>query len=454
MNPVRRRSPVRLLDRLGLRGRLIVLGTIGLAAGLAVGGVLLVAVLRSTLEDTVDQAAARSARDVAELLDSGRLPDPIPAGGTTIVQVVDATGAVRAASAGADRLVSSVPSDALGDADGSLGYLPGYRFGVGEVVRVVTVAAGPAEDRQTVVVAVPAGEIADSVRVVGVGLSVGYALLLAAAAALAWRLISATLRPVTALRQGAEEITGSGSAASLPVPRTRDEIHDLAVTLNGMLARLDVARRRQRAFVADAAHELRSPLASLRTQLEVAGAVDGRDVDDLLAEVERMTRLVDDLLLLARVDDAVPRRRVPVDLADLVHTAMPRYAGRRVPVTLSAASTQPVLADPDALSRVVDNLVDNAVRHAASAVSLRLDAGPVLTVSDDGPGIPAAERERVFDRFTRLTDARDRDSGGSGLGLAIVRELVAQHDGTVTLNDADPHGLRVEVLLPAAALPL
>lgn len=437
------------LDRLGLRGRLLLLGTAGLAVGLAIGGLLLVAVLRSALERAVDESATRTARDVAELIDAGRLPDPIPSGGTTIVQVVDADGQVRAASLGGDRLVSTVPSRTLAGSDGTLGYLPGHRFGVGEVVRVVTLPAGPADDPQTVVVAAPAGEIADSVQVVSVGLLVGYAVLLTAAVALAWRLVSATLRPVTALRQGAEDITGAGSAASLPVPLARDEIHDLAVTLNGMLARLDAARGRQRAFVADAAHELRSPLASLRTQLEVAAAVDGRDVADLLVEVQRMTRLVDDLLLLARADDAVPQRRVPVDLGDLVGTTLLRYADRRVPVTLSVEATPPMLGDPDALTRVVDNLVDNAVRHAASAVSVQVRAGPVLTVTDDGPGVPAAARESVFGRFTRLVDARDRDSGGSGLGLAIVRELVAQHGGTVLLGDADPHGLEVQVRLAA-----
>lgn len=441
---------LRVLDRLGLRGRLILLGTAGLAVGLAIGGVVLVGVLQSTLESAVDDAARQTARDVAELIDAGRLPDPIPAGGTTIVQVVDADGQVRAASLGGDRLVSSVPPRALATSDGSLGYLPGSRFGVSEVVRVVTVTAGPAADRQTVVVAVPAGEIADSVQIVRVGLLVGYAVLLATVAALAWRLVSATLRPVTALREGAEEITGTGSAASLPVPRARDEIHALAVTLNGMLARLDAARKRQRAFVADAAHELRSPLASLRTQLEVAAAVDGRDVDDLLPEVQRMTRLVDDLLLLARVDDAVPRRRVSVELTSLVRTTLARYAERRVPVVLSAEEVPPVLGDPDALTRVLENVLDNAVRHARSSVRVELAAGPVLTVSDDGPGIPAAERVKAFGRFTRLADARDRDSGGSGLGLAIVRELVTQHGGTVTLSDADPYGLCVEVRLPAS----
>ncbi|MBA3524689.1 MAG: HAMP domain-containing protein, partial [Geodermatophilaceae bacterium] len=271
---------MRFASSWGLRGRLIFLGTAGLAVGLAIGGILLVAVLRSTLEGAVDDAAGQTALEVAALIDAGRLPDPIPSGGTTIVQVVDDAGQVRAASAGGDRLVASVPPGTLTAGPGRLGYLSGYRFGVSEVVRVVTVLAGPAGDRQTVVVAVPAGEIEESVRVVAGGLLVGYAILLTAAVALAWRLVSATLRPVTALREGAEEITGTGSRATLPVPAVRDEIHELAVTLNGMLARLDAARGRQRAFVADAAHELRSPLTSLRTQLEVAAAVERRDVAD------------------------------------------------------------------------------------------------------------------------------------------------------------------------------
>ncbi len=468
------------LSRLSLRTRLILLGTAGLAVGLAVGGLVLVTVLESTLERTVDSAATRTAQDVAALIEAGRLPDPIPAGGTTVVQVVDTEGRVRAASAGGDRLVPALdPAELRTALDGDIGYLPGFRFGVDGVVRVVAVQAGAASERQTVVVATPAADVAESVQVVRTGLLVGFGLLLVVLAGLAWRIVGATLRPVEALRLGAEEITGTGTAGGLPVPDSGDEIAALARTLNRMLERLAQASSRQRAFVADAAHELRSPLASLRTQIEVQQATGDRDTSDLLAEVARMGRLVDDLLLLARLDEAAPARRRVVDLAELAREVAARYADARVPVRVGTAAAS-VTADPDALGRALANLLDNAVRYAATGVAL--DVGPevppgrpgaagaagaaeaaavLITVTDDGPGIPATERDRVFDRFTRLADARDRDSGGSGLGLAIVRELVTAQGGTValagppaeTLARAEPSGLRVQVRLPAAPAP-
>jgi len=438
---------------LSLRARLILLGTAGLAIGLTFGGFVLVTVLESTLERTVDSAAMQTARDVAALIDADRLPDPIPAGGTTVVQVVDADGLVRAASAGGDRLVSVLDAEELAAARDQLGYLPGFRFGVAGVVRVVAVEAGPADDRQSVVVAAPAGDIAESVQVVRTGLLVGFGLLLLVLAGLAWRIVGATLRPVEALRLGAEEITGTGAAGTLPVPDSQDEIAALASTLNRMLARLARASSRQRSFVADAAHELRSPLASLRTQLEVAQSTGVADTGDLLPEVERMSRLVDDLLLLARLDEAAPQRGEPTDIAELTRDVTARYAGARVPVDFVASGCVTVNADPRAFSRVLANLLDNAVRYAATRVVLGVAADGadrvLLSVTDDGPGIPVADRDRVFDRFTRLADARDRDSGGSGLGLAIVRELVTQQGGIVSLADAAPTGLCVQVSLPA-----
>jgi signal transduction histidine kinase len=238
----------------------------------------------------------------------------------------------------------------------------------------------------------------------------------------------------------------------LPVPGTRDEIQRLAVTLNGMLDRLAAARARQRAFVADAAHELRSPLTNMRTELEVAQRLgDQPDAANLLADVERLSRLVDDLLLLARADDAPGLARTePVDLATLVRDVAERYATARVAVVAAGGTDGWTAGDPQALGHVVANLVDNAVRHAATRVTASVSSRGgrvVVAVTDDGPGIAPADRERVFERFTRLDDARARDAGGAGLGLAIVRELVRRHGGTVVLLDATP-GVRAEVLLP------
>jgi len=238
------------------------------------------------------------------------------------------------------------------------------------------------------------------------------------------------------------------------------------VTLNGMLDRLETARARQRSFVADAAHELRSPLANMRAQLEVGQRLGERTdwpgvADDLLADAERLSRLVDDLLLLARADDpaatlAARRAAEPIELGQLATQVARRYPAVRVAVPGRGRWT---VGEPDALARILANLVDNAVRHARGEVVVSVagdGAYQLVAVTDDGPGIPAADRDRVFDRFTRLDDARARDGGGAGLGLAIVRELVRRHDGTVRLADADADGgsgLRVEVRLPAFTPP-
>jgi signal transduction histidine kinase len=335
-------------------------------------------------------------------------------------------------------------------------------------MRVVAVTTGPPNDARTVVVARSMGDVTRGVGLLRTLLFVVFPLLLLASALVAWRVLGAALRPVEQLRQGAEEITGSGprAAARLPVPAGQDEIHRLAVTLNGMLDRLEAGRARQREFVADAAHELRSPLANMRTQLEVARhlgpAADWPAVgEDLLTDTNRLARLVDDLLVLARADagphPARPSRAEPVDLAALAGDVAARSPDR---IGVTVADDNPVwtVGDPDDLRRVVGNLVDNAVRYARTGVELAVtqDGGTaLLTVTDDGPGIPAADRERVFERFTRLDDSRTHDTGGAGLGLAIVRELVRRHGGTVTLTDADAHrenepGLTVAVRLPLA----
>jgi signal transduction histidine kinase len=250
---------------------------------------------------------------------------------------------------------------------------------------------------------------------------------------------------VEGLRAGAARISGTGRDERLPVPDTADEVHALAVTLNDMLDRLATSRERQRTFVADAAHELRSPLASMRTQLEVAQRLGegGELADDLLADVQRLSRMVEDLLLLARAgaDRQAPSRRESFDAQPLLGEVAGRYAAARVPVRVADGSAVFVSADREELRRVLSNLVDNAVRHAGTEVVLGAEVREgegLLTVTDDGPGIPLADRQRVFDRFTRLDDARSRDAGGSGLGLAIVRELLHRSGGSITLTDAAP----------------
>jgi signal transduction histidine kinase len=449
------------LHRLGLRARLLLVSVVVLFIGLAAGGVVLVATMNFVLLRTANTEALATADAVRDLVNSGQISDPMYAAPGVQVQVLDSRHRVLTASVGASRLVPILyPRELAGLADRAGRYIPGVRLGVQGRVRVVTVAAGTAANPVRVVVARPTADLTQSLHVVRVSLLVIFPPLVALLALVTWRVVGATLRPVEALRAGAEEITGGARPGRLPVPDSHDEIHRLAVTLNDMLHRLDAARGRQRAFVADAAHELRSPLTNMRTELEVAQRLaDSTDwpalADDLLTDVDRLSRLVDDLLLLARADDAgtraLSRTAEPVELGQLLAEMADRYPSveyRRPAVPLRTQG------EGDAIGRVVANLLDNAVRHAGSAVRLTVAADgayQLISVCDDGPGIPAADRERVFDRFTRLDDARARDAGGSGLGLAIVRELVRRYGGTVTLKGTSPPpGLRVDVRLPAA----
>jgi len=243
----------------------------------------------------------------------------------------------------------------------------------------------------------------------------------------------------------------------VPQPQTRDEIAALAATMNAMLGRLQGAAARQRAFVSDAGHELRSPIAAIRAEVEVAqrlGPGDGT-FSNVLGETERLERLVTDLLTLASADEGQSRvaRAQDVDVDDLVTAEASRLWSRAdLTVTADIAPAR-TWGDPSALVRVLRNLVDNATRHATSRVHLacgpREPGGAWFRVEDDGPGVPLTDRDRVFERFVRLDEARTRDDGGSGLGLAIVRELVAAEGGTVRFTDTGRlPGARVEVQLP------
>ncbi|MGZ4493720.1 MAG: sensor histidine kinase [Nocardioides sp.] len=440
---------------LSLRARLMTIGLIGVAAALAIGSVTLYGVLTLLSYRTLDDTARATVSEVGDLVVHRRLPDPIPVTGSQIVQVVDGQDRVVSASTSADRLTVLLRAGELRRAlAGEAVVVPGSRIGLGSPLRVVAGGVATPGLRRTVLVAQQFDDVRRSQQILGLTLLVTAPLLLAVIGLIAWRVLTAALGPVEALRASAERISGAEEDTRLPVPASRDEIHALAVTLNSMLDRLAGSRARQRAFVADAAHELRSPLASMQTQLDVARRLGEQDPggDDLRAEVERMTALVDDLLVLARLDAATgPSSPAgPVDVASLLAEVATRRATTRVPVVVRDGEVAPARGHHDDLARALGNLVDNAVRHARTRVALSAHAEGdrvVLTVEDDGSGIPAAERERVFERFTRLDEGRARDAGGSGLGMAIARELVARDGGTVRLGDAAP-GLRAEVVLP------
>jgi len=334
---------------------------------------------------------------------------------------------------------------------------------VEQVDREVETAGGTL----TVSASAPTGQLEQVERSVDAlrgALTIGLPLLVAVVAAVAWVLVGRALRPVEAIRAEVDEITGSTMHRRVPEPPTGDEIGRLARTMNAMLTRLDLTATRQRQFVSDASHELRSPVAAIRTSLEVArrkGDAANWPVvaDTALAEEARLEALLDDLLLLATQDESgtagtAAIAGAPVDLA--ATTVAEAERPRPLPVHVADRSNGDgplvVHGDADQLARVVGNLLDNAARHAASTVHVdlvRQDGSVRLTVDDDGPGIPPDAREQVFERFARLDDGRSRHDGGTGLGLAVVRTLVTRHHGVVRADASPLGGARFTVTLPA-----
>ena len=444
--------------RLSLRIRLMIIGVTGLALALAAASITLDVVLNIAINTTLDNEARSSAAEVAALVDSGSPPDPLPISGAQVIQIIDSAQRVVDGSVTADRLTPLLHPDELRRALDSAVEVSGSRAGVSGPLRVVAQTAGPANAEVTVLVAQQISGIAQSIRALRLALWVAAPLLLALLAIVAWYVIGWTLRPVEALRKGAERISGGVHAERLPVPDAADEISALAITLNQMLDRLAAARGRQRAFVSDAAHELRSPLASMRIQLEVAQHVGTpAPIDDLLIDLDRLSALVEDLLLLARADADVRRPTKPTDFdpQDLIDEIAASHDTPQLPVAVAAGPARTVTADRAEIRRAVNNLVENAVRHAETHVELRLTADQdtvTIHVLDDGPGIPVVDRRRAFDRFTRLDAARDTTSGGTGLGLSIVEELTRRAGGTVTLAD-NPAGTGLDARIALNVTP-
>ena len=456
--------PARWWARQSLRARLTILSTALFTFAVVTGAVLVLVLQRYALVRVLDSAAGKTANNVAQQFLVGKDPTTVfpITGGVVAIQVIDPSGQVIATSPGTDRTTPILSPSQIADAR------QGRRFNLEGTTthaeqRVLAAVAG--ED--TVLVVTDLKSVNDSLRILGRAALIGTPIAILLMGVGTYLVVAFTLRPVAALRHGAADITAAGlSAQRLPVPSAHDEIYRLAVTLNAMLDRIDSATSRQRTFVGDAAHELRSPLASVRVQLEVAARMGPEHdwaelVDDVLVDVDRLDRLVADLLALARIDESGGKLRShePVDVRTLVSAVASGYDHARVPVTLAPGVPAEVLGDVDGLRRVLINLIDNAVRYAATAVTVAVATGQVggfgtvtIAVSDDGPGIDAGERDRVFDRFYRTEASRSRESGGTGLGLPIVREIVRAHSGTIRLssNRSDGTGLTAEITLPAA----
>jgi signal transduction histidine kinase len=441
------------------------MAAVGVVAIAAIPGAFgLVERLRSSMEESIESAELAQAMQVASLVRRGAPLDELPLPSEDyLTQVVDATGVVRAASEGllgAPALVPGRPSpDHPGAAVAHLERLP---TGVeGPWLQVSIAAVGP-QGRWTVHVVASLRSAETSVHSAAVGLEIGLPALVLLVGATAWVLAGRALRPVEAVRAGAAEIARRALGQRVPEPPApaRDEVARLARTMNEMLERLEASAERERRFVADASHELRSPLAAIQAHLDVALAHPERadwvaTANEISLEVQRMQRIVEDLMLLARAEESAGALRLgPVDLDELVLAEARRLRDRgRVEVDVSRVSGARIDGDRDRLNQVVRNLLVNAERHASRLVRIELGVAgdeAVLVVADDGPGIPAADRERVFERFTRLDEARSRGQGGTGLGLAIARQIVEAHGGTITVAEQDA-GARLVVRLPVGS---
>ncbi|AJT64341.3 Signal transduction histidine-protein kinase/phosphatase MprB [Streptomyces lydicus] len=457
-----------------VRARAAAGATVVVAVALLAAGTAVLLVLQGTLRDQAGLQAEVAAREVAAQIATGTAYGKLdlPDGEDHPVVVLDDDGRVLAAGdevrAVDGKEVRPVQRGSIppqGDDDGDDedgGPRPGevdddvhYRDGTADVDGTVAdyrFASVEAKDtggaKATVRAGSPLAPERNAVGTVRTAMLIGLPLLLLVVAGVTWLVTRRALRPVEGIRAEMAAITASTDLSRrVPVPAARDEIGRLARTTNETLAALETSVERQRRFVADASHELRSPIASLRTQLEVGVAhPELLDVPGAVADTERLQRLAADLLLLARLDAGERPGEARVDLAALVREESSQRVGDRIPVRVGDLAGVEVAGSRGQLGRVLGNLLDNAQRHAVSAVRVavaREGEWAVLRVDDDGPGVPEGERERIFERFVRLDDARARDDGGAGLGLAIARDVAVRHGGSLAVRDGSVFELRL-----------
>jgi signal transduction histidine kinase len=430
---------------------------------LMVAGAGLAIILYRSLLSGVDDAAAGRVRDVVAALRFDPATELDAALITTdqrivAVQVVDSAGAVIQHSQSAPDTPMIAP-DTIGTTL-RIG-LPDHASLNGDV-RISGQTVDGKSGRYTVLVGAGSEAVESTVKTVLVLLAGAAPIVVAVSAAATYLLVGRSLRSVDAIRTRVADISASDLTERVPVPNNFDEISALAVTMNEMLARIEAGHDAQRRFVGDASHELRSPVTAILSALDVAAAHpeflnEELATSTLRPEAQRMESLVEDLLLLARADErGLPLRRKDVDLDDVASSEMGRLLRETALTIVADLVPTRLVGDPGGLSRVLRNLLENAARHATSRIELRVrpDGGnAVLTVADDGPGIPEADRARVFDRFVRLDSDRSRTGGGAGLGLAIVSEVVAAHGGSVTIGDRPGGGALVSVQIPLAYSP-
>lgn len=454
-------STARWWSRSGIRIRTTVVAVAASAVAILLGAIALLLILDLRLTASTEQAVTVRLQDLSAQV-ANKDPAGIQAfagstpGDTTVVQVIDESGRVLVASLsieGEPAIVAAYqePTDVQLSSQ-SLPFVDGIEYAV------ASQGLSSGGTTITVVAAQSLEPVTSSTSTIALALAFGGPLLLLGVGLVTWLAVGRSLESVRRIRARVEEIDGYGLSERVPVPNPDDEVANLARTMNHMLDRAQSAMVQQQQFVADASHELKTPLATMRTALDVASRTDGdfRAIEPTLdGSIQRMTDLVEDLLTLARAEDCRSSDRLAdVDLDAALSGAIAGVdpASTDTRITVYAEPVR-IAGNATLVQRALRNVIENAVTFARSRVSISLNAAgdlAVVEVADDGPGIPNKDRERVLERFVRLDAHRSRDSGGTGLGLAIAKEVVAVHRGRISIEDSELGGALVRIEFPTS----
>jgi two-component system, OmpR family, sensor kinase len=462
-----------MLDRLSIRAKLTAAFAVSMLLVLALAGLFLYLQVQGNLNESLDENLRSRADDVASVAVTAAGEPPnleaqrVVEGEDAFAEILSTSGGPSGEVTPRDRqvLASSLPDDSspvlTADEAEQAATKPIFldERKVTGIAGEARILARPvtATDRVVIVVVGATTEDRDETLAgIRYAFLIGAPVALLLASGLGYLLAGRAMAPVEAMRRRAAEITLERNGERLPLPRSDDEVHDLGVTLNSMLDRIEASLERERAFVADAGHELRTPLAILRAELELAER-EGRSLEELRAavasaaeETDRLSQLAEDLLVIARSDQGrLPIKREPVDLGELLGRVRERFARRAADagreLTVAARSGATADVDPLRIEQALGNLVDNSLRHGEGDVHLTasVDDGAIrFGVTDDGPGLPEGFQAKAFERFSRADEGRT--GGGAGLGLAIVRAIAKAHGG-----DARASGAGIELELPA-----
>ena len=456
------------MKRLPIRVRLTLAFAAAIGAVLAGGGFLLYHHLADSLDRTLNQSLRARSADVAAIVRQGdpglreAPPAPVADATASFAQVLDSHGRVRDHSPGLEPQPLLTGPLLHRAQTGTLLIQRAHRLGAD--VRLLAVPLGAENHRLVLVVGAPLRSRDQTLANLRSELLVGGPAALLLASLIGYLVAGAALRPVERMRNRAATITEQHLSERLPEPHANDEIARLGATLNQMLTRVERAVKRERSFVADASHELRAPLALIRTEVDLALDLP-RNAGELQAalrsigeEADRLSQLADDLLLLARLDEGeLPLRKELLEVRDLLHDVAERFRrraaddGRKIHVDAPKIGVE---ADRVRLEQALVNLIENALRHGAGTITLTASSRREtveIQIADEGPGFDTGVADTAFERFTRGDQARS--TGGAGLGLAIVRAVVTAHEGSVAASNVNGRGAAVVLKLPGSLMP-